>query len=95
MKTHEKKPLSVDEVTDKIDYQSRVDVVALKNSIVSEANEYQRKLELGREVKRIVQELNVSTACLSKEFAEALEVFEKHYNWKYLKNTDRLRMLNA
>ena len=69
---------SVDEVTEKNGYHSTVDVLALKNSIVGDINEYQRKLELGREVKRIVQELNASKVGLRREFVEALELFEKH-----------------
>ena len=58
---------------------------ALKNSIVSESNELMRKLELGREVKRIVLELNAPTTCLSKENMEALELFEKHEQVKNVK----------
>ena len=46
MKKHENKPQSIDEVTEKIEYHSTVDVAALKNNIVWKANEYQRKLEL-------------------------------------------------
>ena len=53
-----------------------MNVTALKNSIKGEVNEYRRKLELGREIKQIVQELNVPTASLSKEKMEALELFE-------------------
>ena len=78
MKRHEKKPISADQVTEKIENQFKLDVVALENEIISEINEYQRKLELGREVKRIVLELNAPTAGLSKENMEALELFEKH-----------------
>ena len=39
MKQHEKKTKSIDVVTEKIEYNSTVDVAALKNSIVWEANE--------------------------------------------------------
>ncbi len=70
--------LSVDEVTEKIGYHSTLDVIALKNSIVCDINEYQRKLELGREVKRIVNELNTPKVGLRREFVEALEIFSKH-----------------
>ena len=70
--------LSVDEVTEKIGYHSKLDVIALKNSIVGDINEYQRKLELGRRIKEIVQELNTPKVGVRKEFAEALEVFENH-----------------
>ena len=55
-----------------------VDEAALKNSIVGQINEYERKLELGRGIKEIVLELNAPTACLSAEHREALELFEKH-----------------
>ena len=57
MKQHEKKPYSIDEVTEKIDYHSTVDDVALKNEIVRGGNEYRRRLELGREVKRLYRNL--------------------------------------
>ena len=70
--------LSVDDVTEKIEYHSTVDVLALKNSIVGDINEYQRILELGREVKRIVNELNTPKVGLRREFVEALEIFSKH-----------------
>tara|TARA_Y100000310_G_scaffold327816_1_gene394744 strand:+ start:297 stop:626 length:330 start_codon:yes stop_codon:yes gene_type:complete len=69
--------LSVDEVTEKNGYHSTLDVIALKTSILEDINEYQRKLELGREVKRIVNELNTQKVGLRKEFVEALELFEK------------------
>ena len=52
--------------------------MALKNSILEDINEYQRKLELGREVKRIVNELNTRKVGLRREFVEALEIFSKH-----------------
>ena len=55
-----------------------VDEAALKNSIVSESNEFMRKLELGRELMRIITEKNIMKASLSVEHAEALELFEKH-----------------
>ena len=87
MKQHENKTPQK-EVTEKIEYKSKLDVVALKNSIISEINEYERKLELGREVKRIVLELNASTAGLSKGFAEALELFE---NSGKVKDVKRLK----
>ena len=87
MKQHENKTPQK-EVTEKIEYKSKLDVVALKNSIISEINEYERKLELGREVKRIVLELNASTAGLSVEHAEALELFE---NSGKVKDVKRLK----
>ena len=75
---HENKPLSVDEVTEKMEYHSTLDMIALKNSIVGDINEYPRKLELGRRIKEIVQEFNAPIVGLRKEIAEALEVFENH-----------------
>ena len=60
------------------EYDYNVNVTALKNSIKEELNVYQRKLELGREIKQIVQELNAPTASLDKEKMEALELFENH-----------------
>ena len=84
MKQHEKKTPQKEvtphqkEVCEKIEYQSTLDMTALKNSIVGQINEYERKLELGRGIKEIVLELNAPTACLSAEHREALELFEKH-----------------
>ena len=46
------------EVCEKIEYHSTVDMVALENKLEEGMNEFMRKLELGREVKRIVNELN-------------------------------------
>ena len=60
---------------------STVDVVALENEIV---NEYHRKLDLGREIKRIVEENNVPLKSLNKERMEALELFEEYVNVKYV-----------
>ena len=70
---------------EKMEYHSTVDEAALKNSIVSESNEYERKLELGRVIKKIVLELNVATAYLSKEKMEALVIFENRGQVKDVK----------
>ena len=78
------KPLSIDVVTEKIEYHSTIDVAALKNEIVQCDNEYQTKLELGREIKKIVQELNVPIASLEK--MDALELFENHGQVKEIKH---------
>ena len=67
MKQHEKNPYSIDLVTEKIEYHSSVDVVALENEIVRGSNEYQRKLELGREIKQIVLKNQIPTASLDKD----------------------------
>ena len=40
--------------------------------------EYKMKLELGRQIKQIVHELNAPTASLDKGEMEALELFENH-----------------
>ena len=76
MKTHEKKTNGIDEVNEKIEYNSNVNVTALENSMMNEENEYKRKLELGREIKAIALKRGMSTVCLSKEKMEALELFE-------------------
>ena len=67
--------------TGKIEYHSTVDVADLENKIVWGANEYQWKLELGKQIKQIVQELNVPVASLDREKMEALEQYENHEPW--------------
>ena len=54
-----------------------MDVTALKNNVVWKVNECQRILELGREIKQIVRELNAPTA-ENKELVDALELYENH-----------------
>ena len=73
------------EVCEKIEYNSTLDMVALENKLVNNSNKYKRKLELGRVIKEIVLKLNASTAGLSKEYVEALELFEKHGQVKDVK----------
>ena len=85
MKRHENKPYSMDVATEKIEYDSTVDVAALENKIVRSANEYPRKLELGREIKQIVLKLHAPIACLDKEEMEALESFENRGQVKEIK----------
>ena len=46
-------------------------------------NEYQKKLELGGEIKQIVLELNVPIASLDKEKIDALQLFENHGQVKH------------
>ena len=70
-------------VTGTIEYHCTIDVAALKNEIVQGDNEYQNKLELGREIKKIVQELNVPIASLDKEKMDALQLFESHGQVKH------------
>ena len=91
MKQHEKKPYQKEvtppqkEVCEKIEYHSTLDVVALENIVVNNSNEFMRKLELGRELKRIITENKYMKASLRAEHAEALEVFEKHGQVKDVK----------
>jgi hypothetical protein len=85
MKKHERKPQQIDEVTEKVEYNSTLNVTALKNMIVGDINEYQRKLELGREIKEIVQEMKAPTLGLRREHAEALELFENRGHVKEIK----------
>ena len=80
-----KKPNSIDVVTEKMEYHSTVDVAALKNKIVREGIEYQRKLELGKKIKEIVLELNIPTASLDKDKMEALELLENCGHVKEIK----------
>ena len=75
MKTHENKPCSIDVITED---DPTIDVVSLKNNIKEGVKEYKRKLEYGREIKKILHKLNAPTACLDKDNKEALEFFEKH-----------------
>ena len=94
MKQHEKKQHQEEvtppqkEVCEKIEYQSTLGEAALKNSIVSESNEFMRKLELGRVIWKIITEENIMKACLSKENMEALELFEKHGQTKDVKHVE-------
>ena len=53
-------------------------MVALRNKLVNNSNEFRRKLELGRELKKIITEDKIMKASLVAEHAEALELFEKH-----------------
>ena len=51
--------------------------------IVQGDNEYQKKLELGREIKQIVQELNVPISSMDKEKMDSMELFENHRKVKH------------
>ena len=66
----------MDVVTEKIEYNSKIDDIALENKIMNDANEYRRKLELGRKVKEIALKNDIPAASLSKDNKEALELFE-------------------
>ena len=85
MKQHEKKPYSIYVVTEKIEYNSTVDVAALENKIMRGANEYQQKLELGRAIKEIVLKNYIPTASLDRDAMEALELFENRGQVKEIK----------
>ena len=65
------------------EYHCTINVTALENSMMNELNEYQKKLELGREIKEIALKRDIPTACLSKEKMDALELFENHVQVKY------------
>ena len=75
MKTHENKPCEIDVITKD---DPTIDVVSLKNNIKEGEKEFKRKLEYGREIKKILHKLNAPTTCLYKADMEALEFFEKH-----------------
>ena len=78
MKQHANSTSNIEEVTEKIEYNPTLNVGALKNMIVGRSNEYKRKVELGREIKLIIQEIKAPRTCLDKEQMEALILFEKH-----------------
>ena len=52
-----------------------MDVTTLKNKIVWKVNEYQIKLELGKQIKQIVWKVNAPKACLDKENMDAMELY--------------------
>ena len=74
MQKHENKPPQKG-VTEKEEYHSTLDMVALKNNIRSETDEIRRKLELGRGMKEIIIKCKIMKASSDKEFAEALKLF--------------------
>ena len=92
MKTHEKKPYQKEvtppqkEVCGKIEYKSKLDEAALRNILVDNSNEFMRKLELGRVIKKIIAEDKIMKVSLTEEHREALEVFEKHGKVKDVKH---------
>ena len=65
------------------EYHCTINVTAMKNEIMNAEDEYQKKLALGREIKKIVQELNVNIACLPMDMMEALQLFENHGQVKH------------
>ncbi len=75
---------SIDEVTEKMGYDSTLDVTGLENMIV---NDFNRKLDFGREIKKIIIKHKIPTTSLRNEFAEALEVFENYGKDEVVKET--------
>ena len=88
LEQHEKKTNGMDAVTEKIEYNSKIDDIALENKIMRCSNEYRRKLELGRKVKEIVLENNIPAASLSKDKKDVLELFENRGQVKEIKAFD-------
>ena len=69
MKRHEKKTYS-------IDYHSIVDIVALEKNVLSQMKEFERKIELGRNLKIIINECGVNIHALPSDMKEALNTYE-------------------
>ena len=74
---------SNDEVREKIEYNSTLEVALLENMIV---NDFKWKLEVGREIKKIIVKHRIPQTSLRNEFVEALGVFENYSQEKGLKN---------
>ena len=58
-------------------YDSKLDVISLENSILSNWNAFKQKLEMGKQIKRIVEEKKVPKICLDKEQMQALKLHEE------------------
>ena len=56
---------------------SALDVVGLEKMILSNWNAFRRKLEMGKEIKRIVEEKKVPKVCLDKGQMQALKLHEE------------------
>ena len=56
---------------------SALDVVGLEKIILSNWNAFRRKLERGKEIKRIVEEKKVPKICLNKAQMQALKLHEE------------------
>ena len=56
---------------------SELDVAALETAIFSNWNAFKQKLEMGKEIKRIVEEKKVPKLCLNKEQMQALKLHEE------------------
>ena len=57
--------------------ESELDVAALETAIFSNWNAFKQKLEMGKEIKRIVEEKKVPKLCLNKEQMQALKLHEE------------------
>ena len=67
-----------------------VDDVDLEKQIVSE---YKRKLELGRKIKRIIEENNIPLKSLDKEQKEAIELYHDYIEVKYVESRPWQKMM--
>ena len=56
---------------------SELDVAALETAIFSNWNAFKQKLEMGKEIKRIVEEKKVPKICLDKAQMQALKLHEE------------------
>ena len=56
---------------------SELDVAALETAIFSNWNAFKQKLEMGKEIKRIVEEKKVPKLCLNKVQMQALKLHEE------------------
>ena len=56
---------------------SELDVAGLETAIFSNWNAFKQKLEMGKEIKRIVEEKKVPKLCLNKEQMKALKLHEE------------------
>jgi len=65
----------VEEMED--NYDSELDVVDLENAILTNWNAFKRKLEMGKQIKRIVEEKKVPKVCLDKGQMQALKLHEE------------------
>ncbi len=65
----------VEEMEDNSD--SDLDVTGLETAILSNWNAFKRKLEMGKQIKRIVEEKKVPKVCLDKGQMQALKLHEE------------------
>ena len=78
MRKHiENKSTPIGEGMGEMEDNSTVDVVALEKMILHNWNAFRRKLEMGKEIKRIVEEKKVPKVCLDKGQMQALKLHEE------------------